>query len=331
MDAISVAPMMEYSDTYFRLFFRAMSVKTTLYTEMITAGRVIHMSSAALSAELGPDDNLTVVQVAGCCPETVSRAVQRICRVSKMRHFNINAGCPSTSAQKGGFGAVLLRNKETAYAVAKKTLEDNPGITLSVKTRIGLDGEDAGIEDFVECVSKSGVKRFVVHARKAVLSFRRTIKNCTAPPLEHEAVVALALRRKDLEIVLNGGIHTFEEAKAFIERGVFGVMLGRQAFSTPLMFLTADACFFGDEHVKAREDVLRAYLAALSRDAPGRGVYGHAIKPLVAMAHGLPHAKGFRAILYGGITRDESIEKVFEEAATFMKSRGIDIFSGGRG
>ena len=66
--------------------------------------------------------------------------------------------------------------------------------------------------DFVDTITASNVvKDLVVHARSAVLQGLSPRKNREVPKLKKDYVYRLAKERKDLRVVLNGGIRTKED------------------------------------------------------------------------------------------------------------------------
>ena len=59
-----------------------------------------------------------------------------------------------------------------------------------MKCRIGVDDQDAYqvLPDFIKRVSDAGVKRFIIHARKAWLQGLSPKENREIPPLDYELV-----------------------------------------------------------------------------------------------------------------------------------------------
>ena len=174
--AFQVAPMMDYTDAHFRYFFRLLSKRSMLYTEMVTANALVHSQNPDRFLQGVDDDNL-VLQLGGSCPIMMKKAAQ-IAYNKGFRNFNINCGCPSSKvAGSGQFGARLMQNpiivKEMADAISQVS-----GKSTSIKCRIGIDNEDQYefLHNFVEIVSAGGgdggnnpVDHFIIHARKAIL------------------------------------------------------------------------------------------------------------------------------------------------------------------
>ena len=66
-------------------------------------------------------------------------------------------------------------------------------IPVTVKTRIGYDNvEDYELlQNFIEILKKTGVKTFIVHARKAMLGKFSPKQNLNIPPLKYDVVYKL--------------------------------------------------------------------------------------------------------------------------------------------
>jgi tRNA-dihydrouridine synthase A len=114
-------------------------------------------------------------------------------------------------------------------------------VPVTVKTRIGIDDEDsyAFLRRFVDAQLEAGCRKFVVHARVAILEGLSPKENRSVPPLRYERVFQLKQELPEVEIVLNGGIATVEQVDAVLEQ-VDGVMIGRQAYHDPYFLATLE-------------------------------------------------------------------------------------------
>lgn len=98
-----------------------------------------------------------------------------------------------------------------------KAMRDVVSIPVTVKTRIGIDDQDSYefLCDFIDIVSGKGeCNSFTVHARKAWLSGLSPKENREIPPLDYERVYQLKRDFPHLNIAINGGVKTLEEAKS---------------------------------------------------------------------------------------------------------------------
>ncbi|OIR58930.1 MAG: tRNA-dihydrouridine synthase A [Amphiamblys sp. WSBS2006] len=320
MDKLSVAPMMKFSHKYFRVFHRILSSEATLYTEMLTANEVLHLREDVLADRIGVVDERTVVQLAGSDPEKVSSAVGKVRMLFNVQNFNLNVGCPSTHAQAGKFGAVLMKDSQTVCAVVKRVFECHAGIDLSIKCRLGVDEDDekAAVYRFVDAVAKCGVRKFIVHARKALLKFKKTKLNRSVPPLRKDIAVELARDREDLEIVVNGGVGDLLEVKELLSKGVHGVMIGRKAFSDAGLFLEADREVFGKDRRLTKEEAIEQYRQFLKENPVTKNNYLRAIHPLKQIVSGMCSAGAFRRVLAEGERHPEELASTIEKACSSL-------------
>ena len=88
-------------------------------------------------------------------------------------------------------------------------------LPVTVKTRIGYDNVDQyeNLYNFVNILKETGVKTFIIHARKAMLGKFTPKQNLNIPPLKYEYVNKLKKDFQDLEIIINGGITSTDQIK----------------------------------------------------------------------------------------------------------------------
>src|SRR5690606_24394136 len=124
-------------------------------------------------------------------------------------------GCPSDRVQNGMFGACLMAQPQLV-ADCVKAMQDVVSIPVTVKTRIGIDDSDdyQFLQDFVATVADAGCQQLIIHARKAWLKGLSPKENREVPPLNYERVYQLKREFPQLNISLNGGVKTLEQAKA---------------------------------------------------------------------------------------------------------------------
>ncbi|MEM8754025.1 MAG: tRNA dihydrouridine(20/20a) synthase DusA, partial [Pseudomonadota bacterium] len=187
---LAVAPMMDWTDRRCRRLHRLLSRRALLYTEMVTAAAVVHGDRERL---LGHDEGATppALQLGGSEPDQLAEAA-RIARDYGYREINLNVGCPSDRVKSGAFGACLMRDPDLVARCCAAMIEAaGEGAEITVKSRIGVDEQDPGaaLPDFVDRVAAVGVRRFVVHARKAWLDGLSPKENREVPPLDYPLVL----------------------------------------------------------------------------------------------------------------------------------------------
>ncbi len=301
---LSVAPMMDWTDRHCRAFHRVLSRQALLYTEMVTAAAVIHGDRDRL---LGFDaaEHPVALQLGGSDPRDLAEAA-RIGAGYGYDEINLNCGCPSDRVQSGSFGAVLMETPALVGDCVAAMIAAQPA-EVTVKCRIGVDDQvpEAVLPHFLETIAGAGVRRVVIHARKAWLKGLSPKENREIPPLDHDLVVAMKRAFPQLHISVNGGIGTLDQARGLLEQGLDGVMIGRAAYHEPWAILgTADPAIFGRvppcDGPAAAARAMRPHVAAhLDRGGRLHQVTRH----MLGLFHGRPGARAWRRVLSEGATR----------------------------
>src|SRR5690625_2104577 len=200
----SVAPMIEWTDRHCRFVHPLLSPPALLYTEMLAVTALLHVDPDRLLRHSAEEHPLAL-QLGGSVPGELAEAV-RIARGRGFWEINLNVGCPSDRVQDGSFGACLmLRPEVVAECVAAMIEAADGGPEITVKCRIGVDHQDPEIalRALIDASARAGVRRFIVHARKAWLQGLSPRENRTVPPLDYDLVRRGRAERPDLAIVLN--------------------------------------------------------------------------------------------------------------------------------
>ena len=297
---LSVAPMMDWTDSHCRVFHRLLAPGARLYTEMVHANAVIHGDRAKLLA-MDPVEHPVALQLGGSEPALLAQAA-RIGAEHGFDEVNLNCGCPSDRVQAGRFGACLMR-EPALVADSVAAMIAAVRVPVTVKCRLGVDDDhDYGrFLAFVDTVAAAGCGLFVVHARNAWLQGLSPKENREVPPLRYDWAYRLKRERPGLRVVVNGGIASLEEALAHLDHAD-GAMLGRAAYHDPWLLHRIDAALRGREP-RPRHELLRAlrpYVEArLAHGVPLKHVSRH----LLGLYHGQPGGRAFRQVLSEGAHR----------------------------
>ena len=306
--------MMDWTDRHCRVFLRLITRRALLYSEMIPTGAITHGDRARYLA-FDPSEHPVALQVGGADPAALAVAA-KAARDQGYDEINLNVGCPSDRVQRARFGACLMAEPDlvAASVAAMAAAVDLP---VTVKTRIGIDERDsyADLQGFVATVAAAGCRSFTIHARKAWLSGLSPKENREVPPLHYDRVYRLKADFPELEVVLNGGVLSLDEAQAHLTKGVDGVMIGRAAYQNPYLLSDADSRFFGDRRPPpGREEVVRALLsyaaAQCERGVPVKSITRH----ILGLFNGLPGARLWRRHLSEAAHRPGAGPAVIEQA-----------------
>ena len=319
-----VAPMMEWTDRHCRFFHRLLTRRAVLYTEMITTGAVIHGDRERL---LGFDafEHPVALQLGGSDPRQLKESA-RIGADFGYREINLNVGCPSDRVQEGRFGACLMAEPDLVAdcVVAMKSAVTIP---VTVKSRIGIDDQDSetSLDAFTQKVKLAGADALIVHARKAWLDGLSPRENRDIPPLDYDRVYRLKRANPDLEIIINGGIGTIEDAVIHLGH-VDGAMMGRAAYQEPDRLLAVDPMLFGEPapaaSMKAAVDL---YLPYVEREL-SKGTRLHAItRHMLGLFRAVPGARAFRRHLSTHAVKPDAGIGVLQDALALVVDTPSDL------
>jgi tRNA-dihydrouridine synthase A len=223
--------MMDWTDRHCRHFMRLLTPSALLYTEMVTAAAVHHGDTNRF-LRFNPSEHPVAVQLGGNHPEWMASAAKSAAEYG-YDEININVGCPSDRVKSGQFGACLMESP-AIVADCVRAMRAATDVPVTVKSRIGIDDKDSYdfLRTFVETVAAAGCRKFVVHARIAILEGLSPKDNRTIPPLNYERVYQLKQDYPEFDIVLNGGVTDLQTIDEVLQH-VDGVMIGREAYNRP--------------------------------------------------------------------------------------------------
>lgn len=327
---LSVAPMIDWTDRYCRVFHRALSKRALLYTEMITAPAVLHGDRARI-LDFSPQEAPVVLQLGGADPGQLAKAA-RIGADWGYDEINLNCGCPSDRVQSGAFGAVLMRDAPLVADCVAAMIAAQPR-EVTVKCRIGVDEDlpEAVLPRFIETVAAAGVRRFIIHARKAWLQGLSPKENREIPPLNHELVLQMKRDFPALSITLNGGVASLDQARDLLAQGLDGVMIGRAAYQRPFDILgAADALIWGEGKPHDRYELLTGFLPVIEEHLAAGGRLHQITRHMLGLFTGQPGARAWRRILSEEGGRGGAGIEVIERALAVTKAAALDDASSSR-
>ena len=294
---LSIAPMMDWTDRHCRSFHRQITGQALLYTEMVTAQAVVHGPRDRLLG-FDPAEQPLALQLGGADPATLAEAT-RIAAAYGYAEINLNVGCPSDRVKSGCFGAVLMKSPDLVADCAAAMIAASP-VEVTVKCRIGVDDQDPTevLPAFLDTIAAAGVRRVMIHARKAWLQGLSPKENREIPPLDYALVLAMKRQFPHLHISVNGGITSLEQACSFLDQGLDGVMLGRAAYHEPWDSLSSvDARIFGGAPGPDRFAVVDRMRPYIARHLASGGRLHQITRHMLGLFHNRPGARHWRRIL----------------------------------
>ncbi len=317
-----LAPMMTWSDRHCRYFWRLLTKRSVLYTEMITSGALIHGDRERF-LKYNQEEQPVALQVGGHEPKALAQCAE-FAEQWGYDEVNLNCGCPSDRVQAGKIGAVLMTEPELV-AEGVSAMKAASSLPVTVKHRIGIDDmEDyEGMHTFVALCAEAGCETFIVHARKAWLKGLNPKENREIPPLKYELVYRLKQAFPHLNIVINGGITTIEQSQTLLAH-VDGVMIGREAYNNPYFLCDVDAALYGDESARpSRREILEAYMPYCDRQIEeGRDIgtrLDHMARHILGLYHAQPRARLFRKYITEHANKPGADSDVLREALKIVE------------
>jgi tRNA-dihydrouridine synthase A len=285
--------MMGWTDRHCRYFLRQISRHCRLYTEMVTTGALLQ-GDPERALRFSTAEHPVALQLGGSDPEALAQAA-RIGAGYGYDEINLNLGCPSDRVRSGRFGACLMAEPQLV-GDCMAAMQGAVSLPVSVKLRIGIDDQDSyeHLARFTATLAQAGCRTFIVHARKAILGGLSPKENRTIPPLQYDMVYRLKRDFPALEIILNGGIASLDDAARHLGH-VDGVMLGRAAYHNPWILAQAEQRFFPTAHPPAaREQVIERMLPYIETELERGTALKHITRHLLGLYRGVAGAREWR-------------------------------------
>ena len=321
---VSVAPMMDCTDKHEIYFLSLISKNIHLYTDMIVANAIIRGDRNKLLS-FKKISNPVTLQIGGSNPAELAEA----CKISEdygYKEINLNLGCPSKKVQKNKFGACLMQEPdlvgECIEAMTKSTK-----LPITIKTRIGYnDVEDLEfLKKFIQTTKDAGSKKFIIHARKALLKKLSPKENLNIPPLKYDFVYKLKEYFKNDEIVINGGIKTTQDIKEHLKI-VDGTMIGRAIYHSPYFLAEIEKEVFNNDNVPTRSEVMESLIPYIQEQTSKGVQLNHIMRHAVGLFHGQNGSRTWKQYLSKNMCiRDADLQKVNHIMDQLKKTKPTSI------
>ena len=306
---ISVAPMMDCTDRHERFFLRLISKNTLLYTEMIVDEAISRGDKKKL-LEFNINEKPVALQLGGSSPKLLAEAA-KIGEDFGYDEINLNLGCPSKKVEKNKFGACLMKEPNLVADCLSK-MQSVCKLPVTIKTRIGYDDvEDyENLYNFISILKSTGVKTFIIHARKAILGKFTPKQNLNIPPLKYDYVYKLKNDFPNDEIIINGGITKVDEIQSHLNK-TDGVMIGRAAYHTPYLLADIEREIFENNNIPSRQEVIENLIPYIKQEIKKGTRLNQIMRHTLGLFHGQSGASYWKKYLSKNMcVRDADIQKI---------------------
>ena len=313
-----VAPMMGYTTPYARKLYRILSNNSFLFSEMIATKSLIYSKSRENIID-NDFNNPVALQVGGSEIEDLTKA-SKIAIDYNYDEINLNVGCPSKAVQKGSFGACLMKDK----FLVRNCMEalQNDKIEASLKCRLGL-GKELNyefFEEFIDEISKTGIKIIYVHARNAILNGISPQANRTIPPLSYNFVKRIKNKFPEITFILNGGIDNLDKAEILLKE-FDGVMVGRLIKNNPFILKDVDNKIFKEKVRLIDETIIYNYFEYIKPKLGFESIF-RLLSPLLSIFFSVPNSKTYKSKI-NDYMKDQKINLIEDLLVKFVSERNI--------
>jgi len=186
------------------------------------------------------------MQLFGQDPDVMRTAAARVAEAGADL-IDLNMGCPVPKVCKTGAGAALLKDPDTAVAVARAAAEGS-GLPVTVKLRA------EGFDVARRLVEEAGVAGITFHPRTV------KVRHKGRPDYDLAAELVQAL---PVPVIISGGMREAEHIRwAFEYTGAEAIMLARGSLGNPWLFEQVLGTRDGEP---AREEVLEEWAWVVDR------------------------------------------------------------------
>ncbi len=222
---LCLAPMDDISDPPFRRLCKEQGADVA-YTEFANCEALVRNVTKMLrKIAIREEERPIAVQIYGSAEESMERAAA-MAQAAQPDFIDINCGCWVKKIANRGDGAGLLRDLKKFEAVVKAVMKGTT-LPVTVKTRLGWDGNSIVILDVARMLQDLGIHALTVHFRTRQQGYSGQADWSWIPRIKEVC---------SLPLIANGDIKTPQDAETCFNLGADGIMIGRGAVHSPWIF-----------------------------------------------------------------------------------------------
>ena len=225
---VLLAPLAGIGNWFVRLQARRHGAGLAV-SEMVSSFAIHYRNEKTMTEllRIHPDEGPVSIQLFGQDPDVMRSAAATVAERGAAI-IDLNMGCPVPKVCKTGAGAALIKDPDTAVAVARAAVEGS-GLPVTVKLRSGQKpGDTDGFDLAHRLVGEAGVSAIGFHPRSAAVHHKGV------PDYDLAANLAASL---PAPVILTGGLRDRDAVlEAYENTGAAAVMLARGSLGNPWLF-----------------------------------------------------------------------------------------------
>ena len=312
-----LAPMEDVTDPSFRYMCKHFGADV-VYTEFVASeGLIRNCMKSAKKLSVFDQERPVAIQLYGHQIDSMVEAA-KMAAEAKPDFIDLNFGCPVKKIATRGAGAGLLRDLPQMLKMTEAIVK-SVDVPVTVKTRLGWDGEDMPIVPLAEQLQDLGIAMLAVHGRTRMQFYKGDADWSLIGKIKENP-------RMQIPIVGNGDIASAQDAKqAFDTYGVDGIMIGRATVGRPWIFKEIKKYLKTGEEMKPltireKVDLAKMHLQkSVEWKGEPRGIF-EMRRHLSNYFKGLPHFKETRMKLVTSLEVSElldTMENIANDYADF--------------
>lgn len=303
---LMLAPMAGFSDYATRRLCRMHGAEYCV-TEMVSAKAVCYgdKKTPAL-ARITADEAPCAVQIFGSDPDFMGEAAaclsDGVLGGVRPAAIDINMGCPVHKVVSNGEGSALMKDPALVERIVAAVVKKTP-LPVTVKIRAGWDEDHLNAPEIARAAEAGGASLLCVHGRTRMAMYSGKADPC---------VVKAVKSAVSIPVVGNGDVVDIASARAMLESGCDGLMIGRGAVGNPFLFGEIAAMLEGREIApptpRERYEAAMCELTFRTEEKGERNAVLESRKQISAYLRGFPAAAAGRARLHEASTVQEMRE-----------------------
>jgi nifR3 family TIM-barrel protein len=229
---VVLAPMAGVTNAPFRALCRRFGPGLVYVNEMVMATALVHRNQKTERMVTFADGEWPrSLQLYGSDPDTMRRAVDRLCGEGLVDHVDLNFGCPAAKVTRRGGGAAVPARPALLQAVVRAAVGAAApyGVPVTAKFRMGLDDRLLTHLRAGTICENEGVAAVALHARTAQQHY--------AGDARWDAIGELKAHVTSIPVLGNGDVWEAADAVAMMRAtGCDGVVVGRGCLGRPWLF-----------------------------------------------------------------------------------------------